>query len=160
MGYAAAALEDQEMNRLFRVIDERSRHALYSIHADRAAAAARIAADYPQELQEAALSALGPTSAESPADLFAERCDPSCRQEFTRVIGAPMEETTNGEELVVTTSRGEIRLYRADEASWWGIVWKREELDRERDRAGQDLRQIEANAETYRRRQALQVQED
>lgn len=156
MAYAAAALENRAMNRFFRVIDERSRHALYSIHADRSAAAARIEADYPPELQDAALSALGPTSAESPAELFAERCDVACQQGFAETIGAPMGEERVGDELVVTTSRGEVRLHRSDEAAWWGIVWKREELDRERDRAGQDLRQIEANAETYRRRRALQ----
>lgn len=156
MAYASAALEDRAMNRFFRVIDERSRHALYSIHADRTAAAAAIEADYPQELQEAALRALGPVGATSPAELFAERCGASCQQEFAREIGAPMEEEVVGDELLVTTSRGQIRLYRDDEGSWWGIVWKREELDRERDRAGQDLRQIEANSETYRRRQALQ----
>lgn len=156
MAYAASALENREMDRFFRVVDERSRHALYSIHADRTAAAARIDADYPPELQEAALSALGPTSAGSPAELFAERCDTTCQQAFAEAIGAPMEEEEVGEELVVTTSRGEVRLYRSNETAWWGIVWKHEELDRERDRAGQDLRQIEANAATYRRRRALQ----
>lgn len=66
-----------------------------------------------------------------------------------------MEEEEDGDELVVTTPRGEVRLYRAEDTDWWGIVWRREELDRERDRAGQDLRQVQANAETYRRRRAL-----
>lgn len=156
MAYAATALEDGEMNRLFRVIDERSRHALYSIHADRTAAAARIATDYPQDLQEAALSALGPVMASSPQALFAERCAAPCRREFAQVVGAPMEEEPEGDELLVTTPQGQIRLYRAEEGDWWGMLWRLDALNRERDRAGQDLRRIEANAETYRRRRALQ----
>ena len=69
-----------------------------------------------------------------------------------------MEEVAEGEELRVTTPQGHVRLYRAQEGDWWGMVWERDELSRERDRAGQDRRRIEANAETYRRRQALQAQ--
>ena len=155
MAYAATALENGDLERLFRVIDERSRHALYSIHASREAAAALIRADYPQDLQEDALSALGHIGAPTPEALFAERCDSACQQAFAQQVGAPMEEERDGEELLVTTSRGQVRLWRGSENAWWGIVWQREELDRERDRAGQDLRRIEANAETYRRRQAL-----
>ena len=156
MAYAARALENGELERLFGVIDERSRHALYSIHADREAAASLIRADYPEELQEDALGALGLLGTDSPAALFAERCDLACQRDLTSRIGAPMEETQEGEELLVTTSRGQVRLWRGGESAWWGIVWNHDELDRERDRAGQDLRRIEANAETYRRRDALQ----
>ncbi len=156
MVYAATAIENDDMERLFRVIDERSRHALYSIHADREAAASLIRADYPEATQQDALDALGHIGAATPAALFAERCDSACRRGFATKVGAPVEEEQDGEELLVTTTRGQVRLWRAEESAWWGIVWKRDELDRERDRAGQDLRRIEANAETYRRRQALQ----
>ena len=157
MAYAAMALERDDPRMLFRVVDERARHAMISIVADRRQAAARIRETYPEGLREEALAELGDAaSVEDAAGLFVRRCDASCRQAIAASVGAPVETTPDGDELVVRTSRGAtLRLYRPREGAWWGIVWRTAELDRERDRANQALQQIERNAETYRRRREL-----
>ncbi len=157
MAYAALALERDDPRMLFRVIDARARHAMISIVADRRRSAELIAAAYPPAEQAEALRALGDAATvPDAAALFASRCDALCRQEIASVIGAPVETTREGEELVVQTTRGaRVRMYRASEDAWWGLVWKTAELDRERDRANQALQQIERNVETYRRRREL-----
>lgn len=158
MGYAAAAAAGDDASRLFRVVDARARHAMVSIVADRHRAARIIAADYPEELREAALEQLGDARlAEDAEALFAARCGSACRQEIAASVGAPETQQEQGDELVVHTVRGEtLRLHRAAEGEWWGIVWQTEALDGERDRANRDLRTIEGNAETYRRRAQLE----
>lgn len=157
LAYVAQSLEADDGERLYRVLDERARHALISIHADRRAAASLVRAAYPEPERAAALAALGDApGVESPSALFAARCDRRCRQELAAKVGAPTAQRTVDEELVVTTSRGaELRFYRAREGQWWGLVWRTEALDRERDTASRDLRQIERNAEVFRRREAL-----
>jgi hypothetical protein len=157
LAYMAQALEADDGERLYRVLDERSRHALISIHADRRAAADVVRASYPEDERADALAALGEaTEASTPEALFAMRCDRGCRDELVANVGAPTEERRDGDELVVTTSRGELRFHRAREGQWWGFVWKTEELDRERDVASRDLRQIRRNAEVFQRRDDLE----
>lgn len=159
MGYAALAVERNDPAMLYRILDERARHALISIVQDRTAAAALVRETYPPEERDAALRNLGDAAeVEDAAGLFARRCDPACRQEIGRQVGAPASTREDGDETVVETARGtSVRIYRAAEGSWWGLVWETQALDRERNIANQALRQVERNAETYRRRQALEA---
>ena len=161
LAFASIAIEEGDGERLFRVIDERSRHALYSIVEDRGAARALIEAHYPEAERAGASSALGDAAhAESPAALFAQRCDAGCRQEIASALGAPTSEESvdvhEGQMMRVETTRGELELYRPREGAWWGIVWRTQELDDERDRASRDRRRIEQNAEMYQTRARMQ----
>jgi len=162
LAFAARAIEDGDSRQLYQVIDERARHALHSIVHDRNAAAAIVRETYPDSEQRRALTELGDAVlVEDAAGLFEARCDASCRAELGATIGG-VERTEEDEgELVVHTTRGvDLRLYRRGEGHWWGIVWRTEALDRERSRANQDLRRVEANAETYRRRNRLEGREE
>ena len=158
IGYLAVALERDDPAMLFRAVDARARHAMISIVADRARAAELIASDYPEDARDAALAELGDAATVSEAsDLFALRCASACRSELSASLGAPTEQRREGDELVVTTARGgTLRFHKPDGAdAWFGWVWETEALDAERDRANRDLRQIEENAATYRRRREL-----
>ena len=161
MIYAANAIEERDSRKLYNVIDERARHALHSIVADRRAAAERIREAYPEELRPSALRALGDgAEAEDAEGLFALRCGEECRDDLGTKIGGVERTEEQGDLLVVHTARGEeLTLYRREEGHWWGMVWHTEELDRERSRASQDLRRVEANATTYERRQRLEGRE-
>ncbi len=162
LAFAARAIEDGDSRELYQVIDERARHALHSIVHDRNAAAALVRETYPDSEQRRALAELGDAvTVDSAAGLFAARCDADCREELGAAIGGVERTEEDGDELVVHTTRGEpLRLYRRGEGHWWGIVWRTDELDRERSRANQDLRRVEANAETYRRRDRLEGREE
>ena len=160
LAFASHALQTDDPVALFSVIDERARHAIISIVADRAQSQALIDADYPQDDQRAAASAWQDDDLSGPAAFFARRCDEGCRQTLGENLGAPTEESEDGPEHVVVTTRGSVRLYRANPSSWWGIVWRVEVLDQERNRASRDLRQIEQNAEVYRRRRQLEGAEN
>ena len=162
MIYAANAIEANDSRKLYHAVDERARHALHSIVADRSAAAERIRDAYPEELHEAALGELGDAAgAEDAEGLFALRCGAECRDELGSRIGGVERTEERGEELIVHTARGEeVVLYRRDPAQWWGIVWRTQALDRERNRASQDLRRVEANAATYERRERLEGHQD
>jgi len=162
LAYAARAIENEDSRKLYRVIDERARHALISIVADRRAAADLIRESYPPSERDRALAELGDAAqVEDGEGLFALRCDSECRSEVGARIGGVESSEEDGEELVVHTSREEeLRLYRRGEGHWWGIVWRTAALDRERSRANQDLHRIEDNAETYRRRAQLEDREE
>ena len=152
----AQALEADDGERLYRLLDERARHALISIHADRRAAAEIVRARYPEDQRAEVLASLGDAAeASTPEALFATRCARACRGELAASVGAPISQQREGDELVVTTSRGELRFYRAREGQWWGFVWQTERFDRERDVASRDLRQIQRNAEVFQRRDEL-----
>jgi hypothetical protein len=154
---AARAIEADDGEALYRVIDQRSRHALEAIVKQRQAAAALIRAYYPAAEQAQALHALGDAAeARSGAALFAGRCARPCRARFAKALGAPVSQQREGPELVVTTAQGEhVRLYHGSD-TWYGLVWNIEALDRERTRAAQELLQIEDNASVYRKRRSLE----
>lgn len=154
---AARAIEAGDGERLFRVIDERSRHAMYAIVKARRAAAALIEADYPPEERAAALAALGDaaTVKDGPA-LFARRCDRPCMDGFAAQLGAPTKRTQVGDEVVVETTRGGTLHMYAGSDGWFGLVWRTEALAEERTRAARELTQIRDNAATYRRRRELE----
>ena len=155
MIYASQAIADQDSRRLYRVIDERARHALISIATDRHRTAEIIRQDYPSAEQQEALAQLGP-EAEDGESLFVLRCDAPCRQQIGDRIGGIQSQREEGVELVVTTSRDtDLRFYRPEEGHWWGIVWNTHELDRERARANRDLHRVERNAGIYARRRQL-----
>ncbi len=157
LAYLAVAMERDEPGMLYRALDVRSRHAMISIVEDRRAAAAAIREHYPPAERETALRALGDAAnVESAEALFLERCDAGCRRELAGRLGAAVEQDENGNELRVTTTRGEIRFYRENRSDWWGFVWRQEELDRERDRAAQERRSIERNAAVHQQRSRLQ----
>jgi len=156
--YAAQAVEKRDARKLFRVIDERARHAMCSIVDDRKQAARLVDKSYPEDERAQALASLGEAAeAKDAAGLFAARCGERCLERFGSRIGAPESTTEDGDELVVQTARGtEVRLYRSGPGKWWGIVWHTDELDAERDKANQDLRAIERNAGIYERRRKLE----
>lgn len=156
MAYAAIAIEEDDGAKLFGVIDVRARHALISVVTDRRAAAEIVRRDYPEGERAQALEWLGDAAeVADAAALFARRCAQGCRADLASRIGAVVSHAQEGEIEQVTTSRGTIDLYREAEGHWWGIVWRTDELDAERDRASHDLAAIERNAATYRRRAAL-----
>lgn len=157
VSFAAAAVERSDATSLFRVIDQRARHAMASIVADRNRAAAIVARDYPAEARPEALASLGDAvgAADAPA-LFARRCGEPCFAELRGVLGAPRELARTGDEVVATTARGtEIRLHLGSDG-WYGLVWRTPELDRERTQASRDVEVVERNAEVYRRRRELE----
>jgi hypothetical protein len=158
LALAARAVESEDRAALYRVIDRRSRAALVSIVKDRAASAQAIRADYPPDLQPAALRALGDAVGASDAPgLFALRCDPGCVAELAASLGAPVSESVIGDELQVRTAAGrEVRLFKGKDGLW-GLVWRTQELSEERLRAARERLQIEANAEIYRRRRQLEA---
>ena len=153
---AARAIEQDDGRQLFRVMDQRARHAMHSIVRDRQEAALIIKASYPPAEQPLALASLGDavTVADPPA-LFASRCGSACREEMGRLIGAPVSRKRQGEEWEIRTSRGGTLHMYAGSDGWYGIVWKTRDLSKERDRAAQELEQIRINANVYERRKAL-----
>jgi hypothetical protein len=161
LALASQAVEAGDARMLFKVIDQRSRHALAAIQQARSAAAALIRADYPPQAQAAALAQLGDAAlAADPAELFVRRCPKACQAELGATLGAPASERTvqgeAGPELEITTATGgHVRLFRGKEGHY-GIVFRRQELSDERDRASRELEQIRANAEVYRKRKALE----
>jgi hypothetical protein len=158
LALAARAVETEDRAALYRVIDRRSRAALVSIVKDRAAAAKAIRADYPPNEQAGALKALGDAAAAPDAQaLFALRCDARCVAELGANLGAPVSEVVAGDELQVRTAAGrDVRLFRGRD-QLWGLVWRTQELSEERLRAARERLQIEANAQVYRRRRALEA---
>ncbi|HJL02694.1 MAG TPA: hypothetical protein RMH85_29655 [Polyangiaceae bacterium LLY-WYZ-15_(1-7)] len=161
MAYAALAVERDDPAMLFRIVDARARHAMISIVNDRRAAASLVRETYPEAERAAALARLGDAAeVESARELFARRCDAACRSTIGGDVGKPERTETEGEETIVHTARGTtVRVWRAEEGDWWGLVWHTDELDEERARANRDLRLIEENAETYRRRRELEGSE-
>ncbi len=153
---AADALAQRDARGLFRVIDQRARHALSAITESRRAAALLIKQSYPAAAQAPALAELGDAAnAKDAADLFGMRCDAACLDGLSQQVGAPLETRKEGAELVVKTARGsELRLYRGTD-TWYGLVWNTEALSRERDRATAELDQIKSNAAVYRQQNEL-----
>ena len=155
---AAQALEQQDPRRLFLALDRRARAAMFSIVADRRAAAEMIRADYPEAEQKTAIAALGDAAqVTDAAELFVRRCDAACISGFSAAISAPTSQTQDRQELVVRTVRGQtLRLFRGEDGLL-GIVWHTAELSDERLRANRERLQIQSNAEVYRRRRALET---
>lgn len=164
VNYALRAIEADDTEALFRVIDSRSRAAMFSIVSDRQAARALIETHYPEDEKAAALRAIAPTEADladTPEAYFAARCDSACRNGFRENLGAPTEERAiegSGETLEVTTTRGTIMVHRQESGHWWGLVWELDALDAARNRASRDLRQIETNVTTFERRARLDME--
>jgi hypothetical protein len=162
LAVAAEAVESGQPRRLFRVIDQRSRHALAAIQQARAEAVRLIRSDYPTAAQAEALAALGDAAlATDVPDLFVRRCPATCQAELGALLGAPVQERVvegeAGPELEIETATGSrVRLYRGKQGHY-GIVFRRLELYEERDRAARELDQIRANAELYRKRKALEA---
>ncbi len=156
LGRAADALAQRDARELFRVIDQRARHALAAISESRRAAAALIQESYPAAARASAISELGDgAQAKDAADLFRMRCDAACLDGLSQQVGAPVETQTQGADVTVKTSRGsELRLHRGSD-TWYGIVWNTDALSRERDRATAELDQVKANATVYRQQNEL-----
>lgn len=153
---AASALAEDDPTALFRVIDQRARHAMAAIVQARKEAAEVIRKSYPEAERERALAALGDAKdAADAAALFAMRCPTTCRRELAARVGAPAEQREEGEIVVVRTARGsEVRLYRGND-TWYGIEWHTDELIRERTRAAAELDLVQRNAKLYEERDAL-----
>jgi hypothetical protein len=154
----ARAVELRDGRALYRVLDQRARHALISVVEDRQASAALIRADYPPELRGAALQELGDAvQVLDAAGLFAARCPEACLAELAQKVGAPVAEERAGRLVHVRTARGTtLDMYAGDDA-WYGLVWNTAELSHERNEAARQRVQIGKNAEIYRRRRQLEA---
>lgn len=161
LAYISRAVEREAPEELYKVIDERSRHAMISIVSDRREAARLVRESYPPGERAAALAALGDAAeVETAAQLFGRRCDEACRRAIGESVGAPAEVREEGPMTVVTTVRGtKVRLYRGSPNGWYGLEWHPDELAAERNRANRDLAIIRENAETFERRRALEREE-
>lgn len=72
-------------------------------------------------------------------------------------LGAPVDESPAGDELLVRTAEGRsVRMFKGRDG-FWGLVWRTQELSDERLRAARERSQIIANAEVYRRRRQLEL---
>jgi len=153
---AIQAVAEGDKAELFKVIDQRARHALISIVADRRSAAQSIREGYPKENQAAALQELGDAAeANDAVDLFARRCGDDCMRSLRETLAGPRSIERDGKLVhVLTTRGGKLDLYLGSD-TWYGIVWNTEELDRERDRAAAEREQIQRNAELYAFRKTL-----
>lgn len=155
----ARAVEARDGQALYRVLDQRARHALISIVEDRRASAERIRADYPPELREEALRELGDAEKfQDAAALFAARCPEPCLAELAGRLAAPEHKERKGALVRVRTVRGTTLDMYAGDDGWYGLVWNTEALSHERDEAARQRVQIETNAEIYRRRRALEAE--
>lgn len=157
LAVSAEALESNDAARFFNVLDERARFALAATVKERLAARELIVRDYPEAEQAQALAALGDAAqVQTPAELFARRCDAGCLRAFRELVGAPAAEQVVGDEVAVTTTRGTTLHMHAGKDRTYGIVWNTRELSDERARASRERRLIEENASIYRKRRALQ----
>ncbi len=156
LGRAADALAQRDAEDLFRLIDQRARHAMASITESRRNAAKLIREEYPDALKARALTELGDAAqAKDAVDLFRLRCAGTCLDGLSQSVGAPVETRQDGVEIVVKTARGgELRMYRGDDM-WYGIVWNTDALRRERNRAAAEFNQVKSNAELYREQRKL-----
>jgi hypothetical protein len=160
LAVSAEALESNDAARFFNVLDERSRFALSATVKERLAAKELIARDYPEGDRAQALAALGDAGeVQTPAELFARRCDAACLRGFRELVGAPAAERVEGDEVVVTTTRGTTLHMHAGTDRTYGLVWNTRALSDERARAARELKQIRENAEIYRKRSALEGKE-
>jgi hypothetical protein len=153
---AATALARNDASGLFRVIDQRARHALAAIVQARHEAAEIIRKSYPAGEQERALGELGDAlGAKDAAALFALRCPQTCRDELAARVGAPADVKSDGPVTIVRTARGsELRLFHGTD-TWYGIEWQTEAVSRERDRAAAELDLVRKNGELYAQQNAL-----
>ena len=128
--YALLALEQNDAERLYRVIDARARHAMISVVKDRGDARALIERSYPAPERAPALATLGEASQVStPMALFALRCNAECRSGFSESLGAVTATRTEGAETIAHTTRDvDVRWYRKRSTDWWGLVWNTEAL--------------------------------
>lgn len=151
---AAVAVERGDARALFRVIDVRTRHAMGGIVDARNRSRELVRKTYPIGQADTELTRLGPEAATA-TDLFAQRCDAVCLADFASKLGAPESSMRHGNVTVVTTVRGtRLDMYSVD-GGWFGLLWRLQELEAERDRASRDLEQIGKNAALYRRRAEL-----
>jgi hypothetical protein len=157
---AARALEAEDSATLFRLIDQRARHALSGIVDARGQARALIEADYPASERAQALTALGDgAEVATAAELFQKRCAASCMQALAREVGVPVSEERKGQDVVVKTARGTILHMHAGKDTWYGLHFHTEALMAEAKQAAQELTQIRDNAAVYRKRRELEAGE-
>jgi hypothetical protein len=154
---AASAVASRDYDALFALIDERSRFALSSVYHARRQAADVIRESYPADARAQALAELGDAvGAQSPVELFRQRCPAACVSQLAAPLGAPRAVREDGEQTVVTTVRDtEFALHRGKDGRY-GLVWQTDALVRERSRAAAELDLIQKNARAYKARQALQ----
>jgi hypothetical protein len=157
LDYASRALEERDTGRLFRILDQQSRHALDATHKSRQDAARIIRANYPADQIPTALAELGDAAlAPTTQDLFVKRCDSKCIEWFEDHVAAAAEQHEDRGLTIIRTVRDTTLQLRRGTDSWYGIVWKTAELSAERDRAARDLAQIQENARVYGLRKRLE----
>lgn len=157
LAYAARAAEEADTQRLFRILDQRGRHALDATLKLRQQAASVVREQYPSDQQAAALRELGDAATlTSTQQLFAKRCDSNCIDWFRNMVGAAAEQHDQDGLVSVRTVRDTELTLRLGTDGWYGIVWRSDELAAERDRAARDLAQIQDNARVYGARRLLE----
>jgi hypothetical protein len=159
LAYAARAAEEAVPQRLFRILDQRGRHALDATVKLRQQSATVIRELYPPDQQAAALGELGDAATlNSTEQLFVKRCDSNCIDWFRNTVGAAAEQHDQDGLVRVRTVRDTDVTLRLGKDGWYGIVWRTAELSAERDRAARDLAQIQDNARVYSARRLLESQ--
>ncbi len=157
LAYAARAAEQRDTVRLFRILDQETRHALDATLKQRHEAARIIRETYPADEAEPALRELGDAvTAKSTEELFSKRCNSECIDWFSRNIAAPATQSTKGAVTTVRTIRDTTLTLHHGSDGWYGIVWRAEEMATERDRAARDLAQVQENARVYSARKRLE----
>lgn len=156
LGQLAAGCASKDAKAIFPALDERARHSLDAIAHARRGARAVIEASYPNDVRAEAVAQLGDAAtAESGAALFATRCSGSCLTQLCQGVGALKTSRSEGQLHHLETVRGgRLTLYRAKDQRY-GVVWRSEELMRERRRAFAELSSIENNAKVYEAQEAL-----
>jgi len=156
LGLLAEGCASRDAKAIFPALDERARHSLDAVINARGTAKGVIQASYPTEARAEALAQLGDGArAGTGAQLFAMRCGAGCLAQLCEGVGAPASSRSEGDLTHVKTVRGaELTLYRAKDRRY-GVVWRSEELMRERRRAFAELSSIEANGKVYSAQGAL-----
>lgn len=155
--YAAQAAEAGDTVKLFRILDQRGRHALDATVKLRQESAVIVRDNYPAAEVDAAIQELGDAvDAKDTESLFKKRCDSSCVEWFSSQVAAAAEQRVGGAEVSIRTVRDtNLTLHKGNDG-WYGIVWQTEQLAAERERAARDLAQIQDNARVYRERKRLE----
>ena len=158
LGYAARAIDLGDAKMLYRVVDARSRHAMISIVSDRQSVGGAHSSLVPGigegERAREPRGCRGSHGRRRPLRATLRRPVPLRHQRTPR--GSRTYRDARGRRRSAHVKGTTLSLHRAHEGDWYGLVWKTDELVRERDRANRDRHAIAENAAIYDRRRALE----
>ncbi len=155
MAALADALERDAVREVFRRLDQRARHAMHAIAEAGRERAAIVRAGFPEPERGRELARIGKTDAPDGVALFARRCPTDCRDALRARLGAVVERREEHGLVRVRTATGHWLQWRKGSDGRFGLVWHTEELERERARAFQALRDTRRAAAHHRERRML-----